>query len=101
MKYKLTINDLLCGRWLLSMLTMFLMSVGMQAENYGITVAGVEVTDANAGNITGDNITDGTVSFDAQTNTLTLNNATINMSEISGQYAVESSIDYLKVKLLA
>ena len=90
MKRKLTIIHMLCERWLLSMLTMFLMSVGMQAENYGITVAGVEVTDANAGNITGDNITDGTVSFDAQTNTLTLNNATINMSEISGQYAVES-----------
>jgi hypothetical protein len=77
MKRKLTIIHMLCERWLLSMLTMFLMSVGMQAENYGITVAGVEVTDANAGNITGDNITDGTVSFDAQTNTLTLNHATI------------------------
>ena len=33
--------------------------------------------------------------------TAELENATINMSEISGQYAVESSIDYLKVKLLA
>ena len=34
MKYKLTINDLLCGRWLLSMLILLLMSVAMQAEEH-------------------------------------------------------------------
>ena len=61
MKYKLTINDLLCGRWLLSMLILLLMSVAMQAEEYGLTVAGVAVTDANASNITGEGITAGSV----------------------------------------
>jgi hypothetical protein len=45
--------------------------------SYGITVAGVEVNSENASNITGDNITAGTVSFNPQTNTLTLDNATI------------------------
>ncbi len=42
--------------------------------SYGITVAGVDVTNANASDITGT----GTVSYDATTNTLTLNGATIN-----------------------
>ena len=78
MKYKLTINDLLCGRWLLSMLILLLMSVAMQAEEYGLTVAGVAVTDANASNITGEGITAGSVSYSATNNTLTLNGATIN-----------------------
>ncbi|MBR2113877.1 MAG: hypothetical protein IJ929_04310 [Prevotella sp.] len=44
---------------------------------YGLTIAGVEVTNKNAANITGDNITAGSVSFDSRTNVLTLNEATI------------------------
>ena len=32
MKGRLTINNSVCGRWLLSMLTLLLMSVAMQAE---------------------------------------------------------------------
>ena len=91
MKGRLTINNSVCGRWLLSLFTMLLVSVGMQAENYGITVAGVEVTDANAGNVLGDNITAGTVSF--SNGTLTLNGATINGT-------ISSSIADLKVKLV-
>lgn len=93
MKGRLTINNSVCGRWLLSLFTMLLMSVGMQAEDYGITVAGVEVTDANASNVLGDNITAGTVSFNPQTNTLTLNNVSMNGN-------VVSSIDNLNVKLV-
>ena len=76
MKGRLTINNSVCGRWLLSLFTMLLMSVGMQAEDYGLVVAGVQVTDANASNITGPNITAGTVSF--SNGMLTLNGATIN-----------------------
>ena len=45
MKGRLTINNSVCGRWLLSLFTMLLMSVGMQAEDYGLVVAGVQVTD--------------------------------------------------------
>ena len=93
MKGRLTINNSVCGRWLLSLFTMLLMSVGMQAEDYGLTVAGVPVTDANASSIKGGNITAGTVSFNYQTSTLTLNGATINGT-------ISSSIADLKVKLV-
>ena len=51
-----------------------------------LVVAGVIVTDNNASNITGQNIT-GTVSFDAENSVLTLNEATINgniKSDING-----------------
>ena len=91
MKGRLTINNSVCGRWLLSLFTMLLMSVGMQAEDYGLVVAGVQVTDANASNITGPNITAGTVSF--SNGMLTLNGATINGT-------ISSSIADLKVKLV-
>ena len=45
------------------------------AESYSLWVNGTEVTSENAGNVLGDS---GTVSYDAATNTLTLNGATIN-----------------------
>ena len=93
MERKLTIRETLCVRWLFSLITMLLVSVGMQAEDYGLTVAGVQVTDANASNITGTNITAGTVSFNNSTNTLTLNNATVNG-------IVTSTIDNLKINLV-
>ena len=46
-------------------------------ETYALNIAGTTVTSSNASNITGDNISDGTVSFDATTNTLTLNSTKI------------------------
>lgn len=78
MERELTINNSVCGRCFLSLIALLLMSVGMQAEDYGLIVGGVSVTDGNASNITGDNITAGTVSF--SNGTLTLNNATISGS---------------------
>ena len=60
------------------LLALLLMPLRTLAENYGITVAGVEVTSENATNVTGENITAGTVSFDAQSETLTLNNVHAN-----------------------
>ena len=59
------------------LLALLLLPIGVWAENYGLTVAGVQVTDANASSITSDNII-GTVTFDAASNTLTLNGAEIN-----------------------
>lgn len=56
---------------------------------YELTVGGVQVTAANAANITGTDITTGTVSFDATTNTLTLNEATINGQIESNMYALK------------
>ena len=59
------------------LLALLLLPIGVWAENYGLTVAGVQVTDANALNVLGDQETP-TVVFDATTNTLTLNGAEIN-----------------------
>ena len=70
-------------RWLACMLMLLLTPVAMLAEDYGLTVAGVQVTSNNAtSGITGDNIT-GTVTFDESTNTLTLSGATINGNVVS------------------
>lgn len=57
------------------------------STKYDLWVGGVRVTDDNAGNITGDNIS-GTVSYDNDTNTLTLNNATIT-SVVDGKGSLE------------
>lgn len=46
------------------------------AEDYGIWVGGTQVTSTNKENVLGD----GTISYNAQTNTLILNNANIQMS---------------------
>ena len=59
------------------LLALLLLPIGVWAEDYGLTVAGEQVTDANALNVLGDQETP-TVVFDATTNTLTLNGAEIN-----------------------
>ena len=51
-------------------------AVVMNAETYGLSVGGVQVTSDNASNILGNN----TASYDASSNTLTLNNADIRMN---------------------
>lgn len=53
----------------------------MNAVNYSLTIAGTTVTDVNKTDVLGD----GKVSFDPATNTLTLNNATI---ETTGNSAI-------------
>ena len=77
-----------------------LIPIGMRAQeatNYGLTVAGVAVTSANASDIR-DASRLSLGSFDAETNTLTLNNATIDMS--NGGSPIESSITDLTIKLV-
>ena len=96
MERELTINKFVCGRWFLSLIALLLMPVGMQAEDYNLWVGATQVTSDNSSDVLGD----GKVSWNNSSNTLTLNGATIDMSNISGHYAVESSIDNLKVKLL-
>lgn len=51
------------------------------AEDYPLRVAGIQVTSSNASNITGSGIS-GKVSYNNSTKTLTLNNTTINTSEV-------------------
>lgn len=62
------------------------------SDSLGLWVGGVEVTSANASNITGEGITGGTVSYDAATKTLTLNGATL-----SGSH----NADYFKANIYA
>ena len=101
MERKLTIKDLLCGRWLLSTLTLLLMSVAMQAEEYDLVVAGVQVTSDNASNVLGDDLSEegsvASVSFDATTNTLTLNEVWI---DASNNEAIVSDLANLTIFLV-
>lgn len=103
MRRELKFNQSLRVRWLLPLLAFLLLPAGMQAEDYGLTVAGTQVTSDNAANVLGDDLTEEgsvpTVTFDYATNTLTLNGAEIDMSNNSTGYAIESSIDNLTVKL--
>ena len=55
-----------------------LMELMWYGISYGLTVAGVDVKESNASHILGENNT--TVTFDASTNTLTLNNASLSGS---------------------
>lgn len=75
-------------------------SVYTTTTNYNVSVAGIPVVGENANDILGDGDGEtGSVSFDKNTNTLTLDGATINMQGIMDHYAVESSINDLNVKL--
>ena len=67
-------------------------------SRYDLTVGGVAVSSVNASKITGDNMS-GSISFDAESNTLTLNNATIDMTQTDG-YPIEGAIADLKVLLI-
>ena len=68
MSTKHLVNQPRAGRWLILLLALLTTPLGLRAqESY-----------ENASSITGANITEGSVSFDASTNTLTLNGATIN-----------------------
>lgn len=78
-------------RQLTLLLSLLLVPQLAGAVNYDITIAGIQVTDGNATNITGTGIT-GTVSYDATNKILTLNGATINGT-------IESSLDNLSIHL--
>ena len=64
---------------------------GWGQTDYGLTVAGVDVTSANASNITGQYLTEGTAVFDANSNTLTLTNVAI------GYGGVQSGLENLTI----
>jgi len=79
MSTKHLVNQPRTGRWLILLLALLTTPLGLRAqESYGITVAGVEVTSDNASDILSEDQSNaGKVSYDAQTNTLTLNGAYI------------------------
>lgn len=76
---------------------------GNTKEYYGLTVCGVIVTSENSGNITGKGITgSGTVSYNPDNKTLTLNNAEIAV-ETKADTAIKvtaDSINELTIKLI-
>ena len=96
MRRKLKFNQSLRVRWLLPLLVCLLLPAGMQAEDYGLTVAGIQVTSDNASGVTGDNIT-GTITFDATKNILTLNNVTFT---VNGDDAIVSGLEQLTIFLV-
>ena len=76
---------------LLSLMAVAMVSMSASAATkYEINVAGVEVTSDNYTNVTGGDISAGTVSYDPSSNTLTLNNVTINRYDDSGKYCVHN-----------
>ena len=86
---------------LVLLVTILPQSLWAADDNYGIIVAGITINSSNASDVLGDgNGGTGSVSFDQNTNTLTLNGAIIDMQGIIDHYAIESSINGLNVKLL-
>lgn len=70
---------------------------GTGAKGYGLTVAGIEVTETNAANIfSQDELNSGKVSFDAATNTLTLNGA--DLAIYNNTQDIVSSLDMLTIE---
>ena len=76
-----------------------LSSLSALAEDYDLTVAGVQVTDANADNVFSDDETNnGKVSFDPTINTLTLNEGAV-FTMTSSIPLVQSSLESLSIVL--
>lgn len=65
---------------------------------YPIWVGETQVTSANLDDIKDDNISEGTVSYDPETNTLTLDNVIADMGNDAPHF-IESTVQNLKVKL--
>lgn len=76
-----------------------LQDVARAAGEYQIWVGGVQVTSDNAGNVLAGGNNDGKVSYDPDTNTLTLNGANISYDS-KGKGSLRSEEDGLTVELL-
>ena len=87
MKRKELLNHGLISRLLFALL-LFLPQWAEAQIDYGLTVAGVAVTSDNADNITGANITTGKVSYNADSNTLILNGATLTVGVACNCYSM-------------
>ncbi|HHT23278.1 MAG TPA: hypothetical protein GXZ87_08225 [Bacteroidales bacterium] len=83
-------------------LAMLFGTANMQAATYDLWICGVQVTDANKGNLTVINGTNGctvtgTVNYNSESKTLTLNNANITIPD--GANAIRSAIEGLTVNV--
>ena len=90
------------GAWmrmfLMLMIMMMSSAFAMAQETYGIKVAGEDITSYNRYDLTEISGVSGKVSFDPNTRTLTLDNATI---EVDGNNAIlNETCDYLTIELI-
>ncbi|HIY51164.1 MAG TPA: S-layer homology domain-containing protein [Candidatus Olsenella avicola] len=69
-------------------------------QRYDIWVEGIQVTSANASDVLGDADEGATVSYDAQTNTLTLDHADLANTPESPQYPLQTAEPDLTIKLV-
>ena len=86
---------------LFSILALLLAALATQASDYyGFKIGGVSVNSDNCNNVTGSNITSGTVKYDLATNTVTLTNVTIDRSGSDNRAIYNESNNGLTVKLV-
>ena len=71
--------------------------VVIEPDNYGFKIAGVDVTALNCKDLSVIDGVDGKISYDAETNTLTMEDVTINAADING--IVNYYVKGLKIKL--
>ena len=71
--------------------------VVIEPDNYGIQIAGVDVTKKNCKDLSVIDGVDGKISYDPETNTLTMEDVTINAADING--IVNYYVKGLKIKL--
>ena len=71
--------------------------VVIEPDNYGFKIAGVDVTSLNCKDLSVIDGVDGKISYDAETNTLTMEDVTINAADING--IVNYYVKGLKIKL--
>ena len=84
--------------FLMLMIMMMSSAFAMAQETYGIKVAGEDITSYNRYDLTDISGVSGTVSFDPNTRTLTLDNATIEANDCSA--ILNETCDYLTIELI-
>ena len=72
--------------------------VVINPDSYGVHIAGVDVTDLNYKDLSGIDGVEGKMSYDPATNTLTMEDVTINGADING--IVNRSVEGMKIKLV-
>ena len=72
--------------------------VVIEPDSYGVLIAGVDVTSLNCKDLSVIDGVDGKMSYDPETNTLTMEDVTINGSHING--IVNRSVEGMKIKLV-
>ena len=71
--------------------------VVVEPDSYGIQIAGVDVTSLNCKDLSGIDGVDGKISYDPETNTLTMEDVTINTTDFNG--IVNRDVKDMKIKL--